>query len=420
MTNIIYYNYLSKLTASIYLFFIFEVINKKQSPMLHIWPILLVYMLNHSSPSTLVNDKFVLSNISTEKRIGATFFEKEGWKLIYPEIDFEKQEPLVFRFDIISDMIEGLDYSFVHCNSDWSPSGLSSYEITDGFPANRIEYATPSFNTKVNYVHYKIEFPQAENRFKVSGNYLILIHRPGEEDRPILSRRFIVAERACDLQAYVTKPIISSKSETHQQLNITVNVSRLNITDPLNEVKIYAVQNGNWESGAKKMQPDLAGAGEIKISGLTEKNLFPGGNEFRYFDLKSRRYKTEFVRDIVFENGIYQVFLFPSEEREFKPYFYYPDFNGRFIIANQEGFDANTDADYFNVFFTLPVVAGLEEGTVSIEGALTNRETGRGPLMDWNFKDNRYESTMLLKQGWYNYRYSYRSAKRILQRQMAI
>ena len=36
---------------------------------------------------------------------------------------------------------------------------------------------------------------------------------------------------------------------------------------------------------------------------LSDKNIFKGGNEFRYFDIKSIRYQTEYVKGIDFVNS---------------------------------------------------------------------------------------------------------------------
>jgi len=130
-----------------------------------------------------------------------------------------------------------------------------------------------------------------------------------------------------------------------------------------------------------------------------------GGNEYRYFDIKSIRYQTEYVQKIDFAAPNYNVYLYPSENREFKPYFYWQDFNGKYYIAIQEGQKPDIDADYVYVYFTLPSKQMISGGKMYISGNLNNWAFNKNNLMTYNSEKGEYECTMLLKQGWYNYEF---------------
>ncbi|HUX57436.1 MAG TPA: hypothetical protein VMV77_10705 [Bacteroidales bacterium] len=103
----------------------------------------------------------------------------------------------------------------------------------------------------------------------------------------------------------------------------------------------------------------------------------------------------------------YNVFLYPTDNREFKPYFYWKDFNGKYYIAVQEGRNADTDADYVYVYFTLPSKQLIPGGKMYVSGGLNNWTFDKINLMTFNQEKKEYECTMLLKQGWYNYEYVY-------------
>jgi hypothetical protein len=118
------------------------------------------------------------------------------------------------------------------------------------------------------------------------------------------------------------------------------------------------------------------------------------------------RYQTEYIRSIDFVGSGYNVYLFPSENREFKPYFFSQDFNGRYYIAVQEGKKFDIDADYVNVYFTLPAKQKITGGNIYVSGALNNWAFDKNNLMIYNDAGRQYECTMLLKQGWYNYEYA--------------
>jgi hypothetical protein len=167
------------------------------------------------------------------------------------------------------------------------------------------------------------------------------------------------------------------------------------------------LQNGRWDNAKNNLKPDFYSVNELKYSSLSNKNIFTGGNEFRNFDIRSLRYQTQYVKSIDYVGPGYNVFLFPSEDREFKPYFYNPDFNGKYYIAVQEGKNFETDADYVNVFFTLPSRQMIAGGKMYISGALNNWSFDKNNLMTYNSSTGQYECVMLLKQGYYNYEYSF-------------
>jgi hypothetical protein len=144
----------------------------------------------------------------------------------------------------------------------------------------------------------------------------------------------------------------------------------------------------------------------LKYNSLSVENIFQGGNEFRYFDIKSIRYISEYVRFIDFAAPYYNVFLQPSEDREFKPYFYSKDINGKYIIAFQEGKNPGFEADYVNVFFTLPAYTEIHDGDIFVSGAMNDWNYDSTNLMHYNQDKKQYECSMLLKQGWYNFEYT--------------
>jgi hypothetical protein len=190
-------------------------------------------------------------------------------------------------------------------------------------------------------------------------------------------------------------------------VDFTVNYSGLQITDPFRDVYAFILQNGRWDNAKKNMNPDLYADNELKYNSLSDKNIFNGGNEYRYFDIKSIRYPTEYVKRIDFSVNNYNVYLHPSENREFKPYFYWKDFNGKYYIAFQEGKKPDTEADYVYVYFTLPSDQMISDGNIYVSGGLNNWAFDKNNLMSYNSERREYECTMLLKQGWYNYEYVY-------------
>ncbi len=330
---------------------------------------------------------------------------KEGWNLSYPVIRLNSSEKLIFQFDLLGNQNEAYYYTFIHCDKDWNKSDIFTTDYLEGFTENPIEDLKSSFNTTVNYTHYKLTFPNEKVNIKISGNYILYVYHADDPEKPAITQRFIVKEAAVKIEMSVHRPRMTSDSDAGQQVDFTVDLTGAAIIDPYRNIYSSLLQNGRWDNARNNMKPEIYGGNELKYNSLSEKNIFSGGNEFRYFDVKSIKNQSEFVRKINFMSPYYNFYLAPSDNREFKPYFYWQDFNGKYYIANQEGRDPETDADYVYVYFTLPSTYKVEGGEMYVFGGLSNWSFSNENLMTYNREKGQYECTMLLKQGWYNYEY---------------
>jgi hypothetical protein len=351
------------------------------------------------------NDTLLFTNHIFSDRIRTVLLYKEGWNLSYPVLKLGTNDKLVLHFDLLSKSPDDYYYTFIHCDRNWKRSDIFTNDYLDGLPENQIEEYKSSFNTTVPYYHYKLTFPNDRIRLKYSGNYILVVFPADEPDKPVFTRRFMVTEDIVRINATVQRPQMAGNYNTGQQIDFSVNFSGLNVTDPRRDLSASVLKNGQWITAKRNLQPDIISSNELRYSSLSEKNIFPGGNEFRYFDIRSIRYQTEYVRKIDFVNNYYHVYLLPSENREFKPYFYWQDFNGKYYVAVQEGRDMDLEADYVWVYFTMPSRNNVTNGNIFVSGALSDWSFGNGNLMRWDQEKGEYQCSMLLKQGWYNYEY---------------
>jgi hypothetical protein len=342
-----------------------------------------------------------------DDRIRTVMLYREGWNLSHPLVEIGGDQKLKLEFDLLGSGIENLNYSFIHCNKDWEPSGLFTTDYIDGFHENQIEEYAFSFNTTVSYIHYTLAFPNENVNISLSGNYVIVVHRPGEAERPLFTRRFMVVENLTGIKATVRRADMSNFRDTHQQVDVTVALSQLRVTDPRSEIFTAVIQNGRWDNAVTNLAADFVSPTELRYTSLGEGNLFEGGNEFRQFDIRSFRYQTEFVQEITYDGRFHNVNLQLSDNREFKPYFFRNDFNGKYMIGVQEGVNPSTDADYARVYFTLPAPLKVEGGTIYIAGDMTMWNPLPDNYMQYNYEERQYEGSLFLKQGWYNYEYRF-------------
>ncbi len=344
------------------------------------------------------------------ENIKSITFEKDGLLPSYPFIQPWNGEEMTLQFDITESPTGSLWYRLTHCDRDWNMSDLFTSDYLEGFDENQITDYLPSFNTRVNYTHYTLKLPNDDIRFLVSGNYIITVWDAGEPDAPLLRKRFFVSEGSSAAQVVFRRPMKPGTTESHQQAEITVSTGNLRVTDPYRQVTVTMMQNGRWDRAALNLSPDFVAAGRLEINSLSEKTLMPGGNEFRYFDIKTIRQTRQNVRAIDFVNGIYQAYLLPSDDREFKPYFFNEDFNGKYVVAMEESREPDREADYVMVYFTLPAYEELKGGSVYVSGDFTGWLYGPSNRMTWSAARGSYELSLLLKQGWYNYEFAFVSS----------
>ncbi|MCX6255704.1 MAG: DUF5103 domain-containing protein [Bacteroidia bacterium] len=350
-------------------------------------------------------DSVLFSNHIFNDKINTVQLYKKGWNLSYPLIKLNSNEKLILHFDLLDDQAETYYYTFVHCDKDWKKSDIFPNDYLDGFTENPIEDYETSFNTTVGYFNYKLSFPNDRVSLSLSGNYILLIYPVDKPGEPAITQRFIVTEDAIKIDVTAHRPQMTKNNNTHQQVDFTVNYAGIDLIDPYRNVYSFILQNGRWDNAKRNLKPDFYGNNELKYNSLSDKNIFLGGNEYRYFDIKSIRYQTEYVKKIDYAIPNYNVYLYPSENREFKPYFYWQDFNGKYYVAFQEGQKPDIDADYVYVYFTLPSYQMISGGKIFVSGSLNNWAFDKNNLMTYNTERGEYECTMLLKQGWYNYEY---------------
>ncbi|MFC2112726.1 DUF5103 domain-containing protein [Bacteroidota bacterium] len=360
--------------------------------------ILLVFIQGNSAQGDFYADKVYRENIKTVQ------LHRTGWDLSYPIIELNTPDRLSLSFDDLTNQVKNYTWTIEHCNADWYPSGLAVEEYMSGFAQQPIQDYALSFNTYVNYVHYKINLPNDDVQIKLSGNYVIKVLEDYDESNPVLVRRFSVSESLASITGRASRPVSDPYRDDGQQVNFSVRLGSLSVDDPYSEIKVAIQQNNRWNMSIRELKPLFVRGDELDYNHTSE-NIFKAGNEYRYIDIKSMRYMAEMVKEIDYQPPHYHVFLYPDPTRDNGRYFYREDLNGRYYIEVQEGVNRETESDYVHVHFTLPMDVPFVHGKLYISGALNNWEFNDINKMEYNFGTKAYELDLLLKQGYYNYEY---------------
>ena len=80
-----------------------------------------------------------------------------------------------------------------------------------------------------------------------------------------------------------------------QHIDFTIAPAGYDITNPFRDMKVVITQNNRWDNAVTNIRPTFINGSQFVFS-LDDASTFNGGNEFRYFDVRSLRFLTEFAR----------------------------------------------------------------------------------------------------------------------------
>ena len=328
-------------------------------------------------------------------------------ELLDPIIQLNSSETLSLSFDILDTESKSYAYTFIHCSSNWEYSDIIQSEYLSGFFDNYINEYEYSFNTLNPYVHYQFSFPNENINFTKSGNYILLVYDV-EDNKPIITKRFMVHEKILNINMRVKKATLSKDLMEKQEIDFYIEGhQKLSITDPHNDLKIIIQQNDDWNNTIKNCKPNFIYNNKLEYD-YQEEISFLGGSEYRDFDMKSLRYYGKNIRSIEQHNlqgfNVYSITLQNdkieySDEYEFKY-----DLNGKYVLSVSENRNKYTEGDYALVKFTLQSNQ-MNHNNIYIYGELTNWDITKEGKMNYNEKNQEYYAFLYLKQGYYNYQY---------------
>ena len=322
------------------------------------------------------------------------------------ENNFSAIVPLGTVLELSFDDLEadGKDYKYKieHMTHDWQKSRLLPSQYVDGFNENTIINVTNSFNTFQSYSHYSVQIPNVNTVITKSGNYLLSVI--DDYDDVVFTRRFVLYENITNVGVNVSRSRNTKTLNSQQTVEFAISHANIHINNPSQEINVVVIKNENWNKTITNLQPTFFQQNLLRYT-YSNKTNFNGDNEYLNFDSKIIRNKSlNIVRIEQFNKEVFQHYIYPFEYNEYLEYTYNPDINGQFIIRTLEGNDDATEADYAMMHFTLKADTPFLED-VYIYGAFNNFEISDENKMIYDFTDEAYKGQVLLKQGFYNYKY---------------
>jgi len=341
------------------------------------------------------------NNIKSVKFFGAD--SKENFPVI------EIGQKITLTFDDLKGNEADYYFKVKHFNHDWNSSKLFQNEYLEGFDNLRIDNYNTSFNTLQTFTHYRLELPNENIQFKASGNYLLEIY--DSFDELVFSRRFCIYEEKSTIRSGVYRPQNMDRFNTHQSLHFSVTPSQGTFRNPDQTVFVHLLQNRQWDSDLLVSKPQYFSGSTLEYR-YEIPTQFEGGNEYYFFDTKDLRITGP---NISFTNldKLYETYLNVNIPRLYQNYTYAPDINGGYEIRNiMRPGDPNIEADYSYVHFSLASDYD-SNNEVYVYGSFNNYSFSDTNRMYYNPSLEIYEGVLLLKQGFYNYKYVVKNKDRV-------
>jgi hypothetical protein len=293
-------------------------------------------------------------------------------------------------------------YTLTHYSFDWSqPSSLSKTEYLTGLDNQRIITYQNSFNTLQLYSHYKQVFPNNFNQITKSGNYLVTVLN--DENEVVFSRKFVLYEDNIQVNLLVRRSRDFETIDAKQNIELTLNYGDKILQNPIQNVKVTLLQNGNWNTNISGIKPQYTLGSEL-IYRYNKETQFWGGNECYTIDNKIIRNTNNTVAKVTSGEQIYNTYLYTNTPRKRSIYTYFPDINGNFYVQNVNSNHPETEADYSWVYFSLAMPPETDKD-VFVAGMFTNYALSEETKMEYNSTTKRYEKALLIKQGFTNFFY---------------
>ena len=363
-----------------------------------------VILLGISTLTTPVDKELKYDNHIYEAGIKTPILYRKGTDNPTPIITLNGTDKLVLTFDELGNDNDYYQYTFVHCNANWEPSNLVVNEYINGNLFGDVKEFNYSTNTYIQYVHYSLEFPTQDMKPKVSGNYILKVYRNFDDTDIILTRRFMVLDNRATIAATIKGATHPEHRFSKQEVDFTVDYAGYTIPNPFMDVTAVICQNNRWDNAIRNLNPQYVNNNVLTYN-FEEGNLFGGGNEFRFFDIRSLRFMSRNVVKKYIEEDQQNVLLMPMESRSFLQYFQYIDYNGKRVTENKDGTNSAVDGDYAIIHFTFTSNHKIPTGEMYVFGELTDWQIKPEFKLEYLSHDKAYYGTAVVKQAHYDFYY---------------
>jgi len=230
-----------------------------------------------------------------------------------------------------------------------------------------------------------------------------MINIYNEYEELMFSRKFMIFEEIANVGVAIKRSRNVKYISEKQSVDFAISSPSMHFNNPHQTINVVLIQNNNLKTAITGLKPQYTLGRELIYKYDTESSFW-GGNEFLLFENKDVRSANVGVQFVDLQE-VYHSFLFTDIIRATRPYTYNPDINGNFLITALDTENVDIEADYTVIHFSLLHPVLLEGKNIHVYGNFNNYTLDDTTKMAYNVGNGFYEAQLLLKQGFYNYKY---------------
>ena len=280
---------------------------------------------------------------------------------------------------------------------------LAPVEYLEGFTSGEIRDYRPSASTRIDYVHYRYDFPNTDLDFRISGNYVIRVTELGQEEKVLLERAFFVTEQRTEVDLALGAGALAGSGSFAQPLVRLTPEEALG--GQLFDYTVCFARNGRFGNTRCAEDASLVSRALYQFE-LPRERAFPVEGPLYAMNIGELRPGPDVDR-VDFSADLFEIVLARDYARfgnDLSP----EALVGQPVVA---GVTPDLDrphlrAEYVETVFTfVPDDEREQAGPVLLSGAFNGWAVDPAYRMGWSETDRAYTATLLLKQGAYLYRY---------------
>ncbi|MET3538516.1 type IX secretion system plug protein [Chryseobacterium limigenitum] len=309
-------------------------------------------------------------------------------------------QTLVLSFDDLTNSSDIFRYTIKHYDRNWQDDNLFFTEFANGSLNGMVDKFQYSFNTLQAYTHYTLTFPNDKMQPKVSGNFELIVYKDSVE-KPLFKRRFYVVEDNANLALNISRISDARNPNANQRVEVQAVSKGGDLSSNVNSMSLNVMQNNNPNVTVNNLKPSATLGNKLLFQQMNL--VFPGNNEFYYFDNKNMNLPADMVLATELKDGVNQTYLHPVWAFPLN-YQYQPDVNGAWYYRrNDIGLERNAEreADYSWVYFSLE--SDPVDKEIYVLGGFNNFQPSKENQMQYDVAGKKYVAKIFLKQGFYNY-----------------
>ena len=359
-----------------------------RSPLTKLVFFLILFTTKLLSAQEVLEDQVYDENIRTVQLYPAS--SEFSAQMTTPVISLNSPVPLELHFDDIAFETDRYLAKLIHCDADWTQSGLKDPDFLTQYNEYNINSYEYGINTRIPYIHYTFQIPTVTR----SGNYILKVYRGRKESDVIFTKRFMVYQNQVGIGAEIVPPSINENRRIAQQINLNIGYGNRELIDPLNNTKVVIRQNQRWDNaiyGLKftHIREDIK---QLQYQLFDGSNTFMAGNEFRFVDLRFVRTRGRNIAKVSMEEDVVFAEAAVDKDRKGLPYLEYLDLNGQFGVFNMERQNHLLESEYVLLNFNLE--SPELPKPPYILGALTNWGKIPEAKMVYNKKKGLYQTSL--------------------------